>query len=57
MLKENPEIVIKSGSSEAEFVHALIEGEPERCRNEKQFLFDIVSNSRNSIDVDKLDYI
>lgn len=39
------------------FVKALIEGKPTSCLKEKKFLFDIVSNSRNSIDVDKFDYL
>jgi deoxynucleoside triphosphate triphosphohydrolase SAMHD1 len=57
MLKENPQIIIKPGSSEATFVRCLIEGKHEDCPSEKKFLFDIVNNSRNSIDVDKIDYI
>ena len=35
----------------------MIEGNSKECPNEKIFLFDIVNNARNSIDVDKLDYI
>lgn len=57
MLRENPQIIIKAGSSEANFVRSLIEGKHEDCPHEKKFLFDIVNNSRNSIDVDKIDYI
>jgi len=57
LLEENPDVIIKKGSSEAKLVRALIEGNPRDCPNEKRFLFDIVSNERNSIDVDKIDYI
>jgi len=57
MLEEYPHIIIKKNSAEAKFVQCLIEGDHAACPNEKKFLFDIISNSRNSIDVDKLDYI
>jgi len=57
MLEENSHIVVKARSKEADFIMNLIEGEPDKCPEEKRFLFDIVSNSRNSIDVDKIDYI
>ena len=57
ILKENPELGIEPDSDDATFIMNLIEGQPENCPNEKRFLFDIVSNSRNSIDVDKIDYI
>jgi len=59
MLRETPEIPIKSGSQDAAFIQCLIEGHwaDPRMKMEKRFLFDIVSNSRNSIDVDKIDYI
>lgn len=57
MLQEYPNIVVKKGSSEARFIRALIEGHSSDCPDEKRFLFDIVSNERNSIDVDKIDYI
>ena len=48
---------VKNGSSESKFVKCLIEGKVDECPDEKSFLFDIVNNSRNSIDVDKIDYI
>ncbi|KAH6890072.1 HD-domain/PDEase-like protein [Coprinopsis sp. MPI-PUGE-AT-0042] len=40
------------------FVKALIDGDPKKASpDEKQFLFHIVANKCNGIDVDKLDYI
>ncbi|KAG6908133.1 hypothetical protein DXG01_005961 [Tephrocybe rancida] len=40
------------------FIKALISGEPSECiEAEKPFLFDIVANKRNGLDVDKFDYI
>ncbi|KAG5637909.1 hypothetical protein H0H81_002737 [Sphagnurus paluster] len=38
------------------FIKALISGEPSHP-DEKPFLFDIVANKRNGLDVDKFDYI
>jgi deoxynucleoside triphosphate triphosphohydrolase SAMHD1 len=57
ILKENPALGIEPDSVDAKFIMNLIEGKPESCPNEKRYLFDIVSNSLNSIDVDKIDYI
>ncbi|KAJ3015556.1 SAM domain and HD [Thoreauomyces humboldtii] len=44
---------------EIRFIKDLIHGEPrsEYPQAEKRFLFDIVANKRNSVDVDKFDYI
>ncbi|KAF8164734.1 hypothetical protein B0H34DRAFT_686383 [Crassisporium funariophilum] len=39
------------------FIKALIAGDPSRSPDEKPFLFDIVANRRNGLDVDKFDYI
>ncbi|KAF8890397.1 hypothetical protein BD779DRAFT_1704306 [Infundibulicybe gibba] len=40
------------------FIKALIAGDPQRCsHDEKPFLFEIVANRRNGLDVDKFDYI
>ncbi|KAF8623166.1 hypothetical protein AX17_007522 [Amanita inopinata Kibby_2008] len=43
---------------DARFIKALIAGDPKKCSpNEKPFLFDIIANKRNGLDVDKFDYI
>lgn len=36
------------------FIKDLIRGETRLSRNEKKFLFEIVANKRNGIDVDKV---
>ncbi|KAJ1973454.1 hypothetical protein H4R35_004114, partial [Dimargaris xerosporica] len=45
---------------DAEFIKDLIMGRPQHHGNrfeERRFLFDIVANQRNGVDVDKFDYI
>lgn len=47
--------------NDIKFIKALISGDPSSCSKndppEKPFLFEIVANKRNGIDVDKFDYI
>ncbi|KAG6872253.1 hypothetical protein C0995_011512 [Termitomyces sp. Mi166 len=55
LVKEN-EIPMKP--QDDSFIKALISGDPSQCYpDEKPFLFDIVANQRNGLDVDKFDYI
>ncbi|KAJ3336671.1 hypothetical protein HDU93_002363 [Gonapodya sp. JEL0774] len=48
---------IDMDSSDIKFINQLIDGSVPGVRTEKRFLFDIVSNKTNSIDVDKYDYM
>ncbi|KAJ2634148.1 hypothetical protein GGF40_004377 [Coemansia sp. RSA 1286] len=43
--------------SDVSFIKKLIRGSETGAPGEKTFLFDIVSNNRNGVDVDKFDYI
>ncbi|KAJ3154480.1 SAM domain and HD [Geranomyces michiganensis] len=54
---DNPHVNINA--EELRFIKDLIRGEPrsEYPQAEKRFLFEIVANKRNSVDVDKFDYI
>ncbi|KAG6877685.1 hypothetical protein C0993_005105 [Termitomyces sp. T159_Od127] len=54
-LREENEIDMES--RDIAFIKALISGDSKQCRDEKPFLFDIVANQRNGLDVDKFDYI
>ncbi|KAF6743503.1 hypothetical protein DFP72DRAFT_932737, partial [Ephemerocybe angulata] len=49
---------IPISNKDVSFIKALIAGEPGQCDpSEKRYLFDIVANKRNGLDVDKFDYI
>ncbi|RXW22620.1 hypothetical protein EST38_g3245 [Candolleomyces aberdarensis] len=49
---------IPLSDKDVRFVKALIAGDPTQCdASEKPFLFDIIANKRNGLDVDKFDYI
>ncbi|KIL63305.1 hypothetical protein M378DRAFT_673967 [Amanita muscaria Koide BX008] len=49
---------IELDPDDGKFIKALIAGDSGKCsQQEKKFLFDIIANKRNGIDVDKFDYI
>ncbi|KAG9394928.1 HD domain [Carpediemonas membranifera] len=48
---------VENTGADVKFVQTLIKGNIEDAPNEKRFLFDIVANQTNSLDVDKLDYL
>ncbi|KAF8994577.1 hypothetical protein BDQ17DRAFT_1251557 [Cyathus striatus] len=49
---------ISIAEDDVKFIKALIAGDRSKCNpDEKPFLFDIVANKRNGLDVDKFDYI
>lgn len=55
LVKENK---LSFSEREITFVQQLITGKkPADCPNERSWLFDIIHNAHNNIDVDKLDYI
>ncbi|TFK24225.1 HD-domain/PDEase-like protein [Coprinopsis marcescibilis] len=56
IIENYPSILLSE--DDVSFVKALILGEPNKCsQEEKAFLFEIVANKLNGIDVDKFDYI
>ncbi|KAG8896526.1 hypothetical protein FRC01_011736, partial [Tulasnella sp. 417] len=54
LVKENK---IDLRQDRVDFIKDLIRGEPRLSKGEKKFLFQIVANKKNGIDVDKWDYI
>ncbi|KAF8189702.1 hypothetical protein BJ912DRAFT_925872 [Pholiota molesta] len=48
---------IPMSTEDQDFVKALIAGEYSRVSHEKEYLFDIIANKRNGLDVDKFDYL
>ncbi|KAH9853312.1 HD-domain/PDEase-like protein [Lenzites betulinus] len=56
LLEEND---LELKKEDTAFVKALIMGDPNLCirKDEKPYLFQIVANKRNGLDVDKFDYI
>lgn len=51
LIQENPQIDITQ--SEVNFIKDLIRGKPRLSKGEKPFLFQIVANNENGLDVDK----
>ena len=52
------EIDIEQDGIDQKLVKALIDGKiPKEYKDHKRWMFEIVSNKRNSFDVDKLDYL
>ncbi|CAB4467412.1 HD-domain/PDEase-like protein [Rhizophagus irregularis] len=58
LLKEHKEIAYDLDDEDKLFIKDLITGKkPEDTGNRSPYLFDVVANKRNSIDVDKFDYL
>lgn len=51
LISSNPQISISE--SEVAFIKDLIRGKPRMSKGEKAFLFQIVANNENGLDVDK----
>ena len=47
---------IELENEDVRFIGDLIQGKPS-VHDEKRWIFDIVANARNSVDVDKFDYL
>jgi len=56
-LLETNEIDFDLGTDDVKFIKALIAGDWNICPHRSRYLFDVVANRRNSIDVDKFDYL
>ncbi|RIA97929.1 HD phosphohydrolase domain-containing protein [Glomus cerebriforme] len=56
-LLETNDIDVDLGTDDVKFIKALIAGDWSVCPHRSRYLFDVVANKRNSIDVDKFDYL
>lgn len=48
---------VENDELDVEFICRLIDGKPLKKDEEKQWMFEIIANKRNSFDVDKIDYL
>jgi HD superfamily phosphohydrolase len=48
---------IEKDELDKKFICQLIQGKPKEYDSDKNWMFEIVANKRNSFDVDKLDYL